>query len=105
MRILATDIRSAALLSLLLVLPLLTLELLLNQSTNWGTGSVVLYGSLYLLAISLVLAFIFVARIARARQSGFKLFAGALVLGVLGFVLGSLVIDQMPCFLGVPNCD
>ena len=105
MRILATDIRYAALVSLLLVLPLLTLELLFNQSTSWGTDSVVLYGSLYLLAVSLVLALIVVARIARARESAFKMLAGAVMLGVLGFVLGSLVIDQMPCFLGVPNCD
>jgi hypothetical protein len=105
MRTLATDVRSAALFSLLLVLPLLLLELFLNQSTNWGPGSLVLYGTLYILAAGFVLALTVVVRNARAKDNTFKLVVGALAFVMLAFVWGTLVLDQMPCFLGVPNCD
>ena len=31
--------------------------------------------------------------------------AGILLGAVLGFAYAGVVIDQLPCFLGVPNCD
>ena len=105
MRTLATDIRSAGIVSLVLVLPLLLLELFLNKSTNWGNGLPVLFGTLFFLATASVLALRVATRSARARESAFKLFVGALAFAVLAFVWGTLVVDQMPCFLGVPNCD
>src|SRR5688572_33482604 len=101
----ATDVRSAAVFSLFLVLPLLFLELFLNRSTNWGTGSLVLYGTLYVLAAGFVLALTVVVRNVRTKDNMPGLIAGALAFVVLAFVWGTLVVDQMPCFLGVPNCD
>ena len=40
----------------------------------------------------------------RAQASGSLIFR-VIVLGVLAWFWIALLTDQMPCFLGVPNCD
>jgi hypothetical protein len=50
--------------------------------------------------------------IARTMQAGGSLFAHPIHLIIVVFILAtfaigfaSFIIDQWPCFLGVPNCD
>lgn len=38
-----------------------------------------------------------------ANPAGF--WTGAAALLLIALLLGALLFDQMPCFLGVPNCD
>ncbi len=60
---------------------------------------------------SLFIAFLLTPALRRLRAErsfrALKLchWAGLLVGGVLGYVYADVVIDQFPCFLGVPNCD
>ena len=41
----------------------------------------------------------------RLRGLGFASWAGLLAGALLGYGYLAVVIDQFPCFLGVPNCD
>jgi hypothetical protein len=50
--------------------------------------------------------------IVRTLQAGGSLFAHpihlliiTLILSTLAIGLGGLIVDQWPCFMGVPNCD
>jgi hypothetical protein len=41
----------------------------------------------------------------RLAANPVKLFLSVALVLVLALTWGSLVADQMPCFVGVPNCD
>ena len=86
----------AALASSVLVLPLLILEALHTTLTRQNApGLIVLFGLLWLLPALFVLIL---------RTSGYRLLRVAALLAIALF-WGGVVADQMPCFLGVPNCD
>lgn len=105
-----TDFRSAALISILLVLPFAVLESLNQGITKQNvTGAMVLFSVLWLLPTVFIVVLMPMVRNLRAGQS---LLANPLnfvlrvsLLAAVAMFWGRLLIDQMPCFLGVPNCD
>ena len=97
--------KRAAAFSALLVLPLLILELV-NNDENFPLP---LFGFLWLLPFLILITLMPMVRQLRSREV-FK--RNALVVVLKGVFIASLalvclmnVVDQMPCFLGVPNCD
>jgi hypothetical protein len=107
----AKNIGVAALISLILVAPFAFLELRYNTETarNLIHFPFPVFGLLWLLATVFI---IIVASIVRTVRAGDSLLAHpvALLFRLVFLVLvawlwGGLFIDQLPCFLGVPNCD
>ena len=105
MNVIATDFRSATLVSLMLVLPFAILESLHTTLTRQNApGLAVLFALLWLLPLGFVLGTMFLVRNVRTAHPG-KLLLGAAFVLVLAAMWGGLLLDQLPCFLGVPNCD
>ena len=105
MHTIATHFRSAAFVSLLFVLPFALLESLHTTLTRQNArGLALLFGFLWLLSLGFVLGTMLIVRNARTAHP-VKLLLGAAVVLALAATWASLVADQMPCFLGVPNCD
>lgn len=105
---LSHSIRAPALISTLLVLPFVVLELVNRRGFNEGFP-VALFGLLWLLPLSFILLLLSIVRprpagpITPASRLG--LWSRVAVLGLIVYVWVALVADQMPCFLGQPNCD
>jgi hypothetical protein len=105
-----TDFRTAALISILLVLPFAVLESL-NQGITMqnARGASVLVSVLWLLPTVFIVLLMPVVRNLRRGHSVFaspvNLLLRVALLAVVAMFWGRLLIDQMPCFLGVPNCD
>ena len=102
------NLKMPAIISSLLVLPFMVLELV--NLRNLGTGFPVV---LFVMMWGLALAFISILiPILRSLQPGHRIVPNAIVvlpkivllIGIAWFWM-ALVVDQMPCFLGVPNCD
>jgi len=109
-RSIATDLRSAALISFLLVLPLAILESLNQAITKQNApGLIVLFGLLWLLPMAFIIILMPVVRTLRTGHglmaNPINLLLRAASLAVIVMMWGGLLIDQTPCFLGVPNCD
>lgn len=126
MRNLLAGPRAAALLGLLLALPymLLLSLLLLGIQPNLGPlepllnnsnsdppdpGSFVVFGCMALSVAAFIIAR---APIARTRRAGGSLYAhplnllvAALIVTYLALFVIGVVVDQYPCWIGVPNCD
>ncbi len=102
------DLRSAAIISLILVLPFAILELTLGK-VNYSSFPIALFGFLWLLPVAFIIILMPIVRNARAGNDIMASPAGLLLrvvlLSIIAFVWASNLIDQMPCFLGVPNCD
>ena len=106
--------RSSALISVsaitgfLAVLPLMLLELV-NRRTFNDEFPFALFGCLWLLATLFMVILMPCVRDVRAGNTAMAnpavLFLRGVVLVVIAWLLGTSVIDQLPCFLGVPNCD
>ena len=97
------DLKAAALVSLLIVLPFAVLEVV-NTTVTDARGFAVLFGFLWFLPVLFYLAVVPVMRNPRAMpylQMALRIGAGV----GLALVWASLLIDQLPCFLGVANCD
>ena len=103
-----STLRLPAIVSSILVLPFMALELINRRNYHEGFP-ITLFGLLWLLP----LAFIFILRSSgRNVRPGFRITANPIILS-LGLTLMILIaglwfgvlLDQMPCFLGVPNCD
>lgn len=101
---------AATLISFVLVLPFAFLEARNNIVTRQNApGLLVLFGLLWLLPT----AFIFVlAPMAQTVRAGHSLLAAPLkllfrvaFLTLTATMWSSLLFDQLPCFLGYPNCD
>lgn len=96
----------AAFFGILLTLPLVVLEFTFN-GTGRTTDYIALFGFLLIVATFLSLMFVLLVQTIRSRAYAkpfqLALRVAGLVAGVI--VWGSLVVDQFPCFLGVPNCD
>lgn len=94
----------------MLVLPLIILELI-NQRPTWqdARGVLVLFGVLWLLPTAFVLLLMPMVRDLRAKRSllshPLRLVLRIVPMGLIAMFWITLVIDQLPCFLGVPNCD
>ena len=105
-----TDFRLAALISIILVLPFAILESL-NQTINRQTAAsaMVLFSVLWLLPTIFLVLLIPMVRNVRAGQSllanPLNLLLRVILLAAIAMFWSTLLIDQMPCFMGVPNCD
>ena len=89
---------TSALIGFLVVLPFIVLELI-NRRFD-GNFPFPLFVVMWLLSFAFVLL---VRPLARPGRLHVALRVAGLIL--IGWVWTGLVIDQMPCFLGVPNCD
>ena len=101
-------LRTPALISSVSVLPFMILELVNRRSFDEGFP-IPLFGLMWLLPLSFILILRPIVPSLPAGMSNFAL-ALSLLLRVVFLILISwiwvgLILDQMPCFLGVPNCD
>lgn len=101
---------AAALISFVIVLPFVILESVNQTITKQNAfGLVLLFGILWLLpTVFLVL----LAPLMRTIRAGGNILAKPInllfkvaILVFIAWFWGGLFIDQLPCFLGVPNCD
>ena len=103
-------IRLAALISFALVLPFAILESL-NQSVTRqnAPGLIVLFGLLWLLPMVFIVILVPLVRTVRAGNSvivrPINLVLRLASLAFITMIWTGVVMDQLPCFLGVPNCD
>jgi hypothetical protein len=101
------DLKAAAIAGCVLVLPFVALEWTNRQGFPEGFPAA-LYAAMWLLAALFVVIVMPVLRMPAERRSTADVVSllSRVVLGiaVAGVWIG-LVQDQMPCFLGVPNCD
>ncbi len=103
-----TSLRSPVIISFILVFPFIILELV-NRRNFPENFPIVLFGLLWLLPIIFIVTLTPIIQTVRTGNSVMAkpislLLRVALLLFIAWFWSG-IVIDQMPCFLGVPNCD
>jgi len=91
-----------------LVIPLIALEWINRRSFHEGFPFV-LFGILWLLPIAFFSVLLPIVRDMRAGNNIFantdKLLLKVAFLAFIALLWGGIILDQFPCFLGVPNCD
>jgi hypothetical protein len=104
-----SDLRLAVLLGFVSVLPFVILEVRNQVITgDNSSGLILLFGLLWILVAAFILILTQAMRSVSSRRGVFAnpwfwlRLASLLSIAVLW---GVIVIDQVPCFLGVPNCD
>jgi len=116
MKTITIDLRSAAIISFILVLPFMILDFwfqIVNKPTALSGRNyrdfIMLFGFLWLLPTAFLVILVPIVRNARAGNSIManptNLLLRVAFLTLSAITWGSLLIDQLPCFLGVPNCD
>ncbi|MBI1879278.1 MAG: hypothetical protein HYR94_13845 [Chloroflexi bacterium] len=110
MRNILTNLRSAAIISFILVLPFAILEFLNTTLTKQNAfGLTVLFGLLWLLPMAFIVILMPLVRNLRAGNSimanPINLLLRVAFLVLIAWTWGGVLIDQLPCFMGVPNCD
>jgi hypothetical protein len=105
-----TTLGLAALISFILTLPFVILESLNHTITRQNApGLIALFGLMWLLPTAFIVILAPIARTVRAGNSvlanDIKLWCRVAFLALIAMMWGGLLIDQLPCFLGVPNCD
>jgi hypothetical protein len=93
--------------SLRFVLPFMILELM-NRGGPLQDFPIPLFVLMWLLGFSFILILTATRRSLRTpdrRARVFKVLPGVVAMILVAWFWISLVVDQMPCFLGVPNCD
>ena len=105
-----TDFRAAALTSIIFVLPFAVLESLNQTITRQNAAGVIaLFSVLWLLPTVFIVLLIPMVRDLRAGHSllanPVSLLLKVALLAVTAMIWSGLLIDQMPCFIGLPNCD
>lgn len=108
MKTVFTHLPAPALISFLLVLPFLVLEVV-NRSHFQEGFPILLFVFLWLLPMLFLLT---VKLMFRNVRAGDRILAnpGAFLLRVvfllfIAWIWFGVMLDQMPCFLGTPNCD
>ena len=103
-----TSLVAPLLISATLVAPFIVLQWV-NRRTLHEEFPFVLFTFMSLHALFIVLLLTPALRRLRADRSLSALtpghWAGLLLGAFLGYVYANVVMDQLPCFLGVPNCD
>ena len=101
-------LRSPALISLLLIIPFMVMEVVNRREFNEGFPFP-LFIILWLLPVLFIRTGMPILRNVRAGNSlmarPIGLLFSVVFLILITMMWGGIVIDQMPCFLGVPNCD
>jgi len=95
--------------STLLVLPFVALEWINRQSFNEGFPFV-LFSILWLLPIPFFAILLPIVQDVRAGNNIFitnpvALLLKVALLALIAIVWSAVIVDQLPCFLGIPNCD
>ena len=106
----ATNLKAAAIISFFLVLPFALLDLLFNPLRGQNVlDLVVLFGLLWLLPVVFIVV---LAPIVQAVRAGNDILTNPVTLLfrvafliLVAWVWAAALIDQFPCFIGVPNCD
>lgn len=100
-------LRSPALISLFLIIPFMIMEVVNRREFNEGFPFP-LFIIMWLLPVLFILTGMPILR----NMRGDNVLAGPALLLIRVVILifiawfwAALLIDQMPCFLGVPNCD
>jgi hypothetical protein len=108
MKLAFTHLRLPAITSSALLLPFIILELVNRRSYHEGFP-IPLFGILWLLPMAFTLILM---SIVRKVQTGNKttpntisLLLGIALLILMVWLWVGIILDQMPCFLGVPLCD
>lgn len=106
----AANLKAAAVISFFLVLPFAILDLMFNPLRRQNLlDPLVLFGLLWLLPVAFLVVFAPMVRAARAGNNlltnPVTLFIRVAFLVVIALMWGVAILDQLPCFLGVPNCD
>ena len=105
----ATKLESRAaivVLSTALILPFAVLELVNNRAAR-SDFPVALFGFMWLNALALTTLIVSISRTLQSpgRHYTVSLAVRALTAIALAWMGVAGIVDQMPCFLGVPNCD
>lgn len=102
------NLATAAAISAVVVIPFAILEWMNTQGFQNGVP-IALFGFLWLLTIAFIVILVPMLRTASAGKgiaANPAFFAPRIVMLLLiAWMWISVVVDQMPCFLGVPNCD
>ncbi len=104
------NLGSAALISFLLVLPFAILDFLLQPLRRQNVlDHIVLFGLLWLLPVTFIVILVPIVRTVRAGNNimanPINLLLRVAFLALIAMIWGGILIDQLPCFVGVPNCD
>jgi hypothetical protein len=105
-----TSLRAPAFISFILVLPFALLEFSFNTVNKQNApGLTVLFGLLWLLPTVFIVV---LAPLVRNTRAGNRIMANPMTLllrvaflTLIAMMWGGIIVDQLPCFLGVPNCD
>ena len=102
------NLRLPAIISSLLVLPFMILELI-NRRSFHEDFPFPLFGILWLLPVPFILILMLIVEKARAGKNimanPINLLLRAASLILIAWLWIGIIRDQMPCLLGVPNCD
>ena len=108
MQTILTNLRLPAIISFLLVIPFMILEVVNRRNFNEGFP-IVLFGLMWLLPMIFIVTLTPIVRNVRAGNSiiasPVNLLIRVVILVFIAWMWTGILIDQMPCFLGVPNCD
>jgi hypothetical protein len=97
-----TLLRAPTIIASLLVLPLVALELV-NRRSAGESFPFPLFAILWVLPFIFILTLSSLVRAPRSVSVILLARIGVLVLVAVVWIFA--VVDQLPCFLGVPNCD
>lgn len=104
----AKNLKTAAIISAVLVLPFMILELVNRRDFHNGFP-IPLFGFMWLLAFSFIVSLMPILRTVASGNRNMPSLLSFLPRVVLSILIAwlwvGLILDQMPCFLGVPNCD
>ena len=104
----ARNVAAPVIIACLLVIPFMILEFV-NRRAYSESFPVLLFTMMWLMVFSFAFIFFPTIRSLRAGRTSsanpFVVVPGLASLLVLAWAWLGLVIDQMPCFLGVPLCD
>ena len=108
MKNILANLRLPAVISLLLVIPFMIMEVINRRNFNEGFP-ILLFVIMWLLPTLFTITVTPIVRNLRMGNSVLvnpvTLVLRVVFLAFLAWVWFGAVIDQMPCFLGVPNCD
>lgn len=110
MKRLLKSIIKAAPISLVIVLPLVVLEVVNNTNARQNLpGLTLLFGLMWLLPTIFIMILMPLVRTLR-KEKTLSMSPGPLLIRVTSLALiatiwGWGLVDQFPCFLGIPNCD
>jgi len=108
MKNILVSIKSPALISLIFVVPFMIMETVNRRSFDQGFP-IPLFIMMWLLPLLFIITLMPIVRSIRAGNnllvSPVALLLRVVTLVFIALMWTGIVLDQMPCFLGVPNCD